>query len=259
MSENLNDTLGTTEILWNLNDLYSSVNDKRIDTDLQSCQVEAENIHNEFSGRISKLTASQIHTLVERMEILATKRGALSTFAFLNFTTQTQTPEATSFLQKIREENSKISKNTVFFELEWNDLSDTQASVILNDDVLAHYKHYLSSLRRYASHMLSQQEETLLIETSPVGRGSWTLLFDKVMGHLQFGESKRTEEEVLSDLYHQDQSIRQQAARELTTGLNSQLHILTHITNTLLADKMMKYIESADKSITDTQLLRSIG
>ena len=51
--------------------------------------------------------------------------------------------------------------------------------------------------------------------------------------------AKRTEEEVLSDLYHPDRGIRKQAADDLTQGLQSQGHILTHIYNTLAADKMV--------------------
>jgi oligoendopeptidase F len=74
---------------------------------------------------------------------------------------------------------------------------------------------------------------------SPVGRGSWTTLFEKVMGHMKFGEMKRTEEEVLSDLYEPDREARRQAAQDLTDGLKEQLHVLIHIFNTLLADKMI--------------------
>ncbi|MDP2106456.1 MAG: M3 family oligoendopeptidase, partial [Desulfobulbaceae bacterium] len=59
------------------------------------------------------------------------------------------------------------------------------------------------------------------------------------LGQMKFGRLQRSEEEVLSDLYHADRDIRQEAAHDLTQGLNSQLHILTHITNTLLADKMI--------------------
>ena len=72
-----------------------------------------------------------------------------------------------------------------------------------------------------------------------MGRSSWNNLFDKVLGHLEFGERKRSEEEVLTDLYAADRNIRRQAAKDLTEGLNSQLHILTHIFNTILADKMI--------------------
>ncbi|MCI5133289.1 MAG: oligoendopeptidase F, partial [Candidatus Electrothrix sp. EH2] len=43
----------------------------------------------------------------------------------------------------------------------------------------------------------------------------------------------------LSDLYDSDRKIRRKAAQELTQGLQSQLHVLTHIFNTILADKMI--------------------
>jgi oligoendopeptidase F len=44
---------------------------------------------------------------------------------------------------------------------------------------------------------------------------------------------------VLSDLYLPDRDRRRLAAAELTAGLQSQLHVLTHTFNTLLADKMI--------------------
>ena len=94
-------------------------------------------------------------------------------------------------------------------------------------------------MRKYAPHQLSQVEEKLLLERAPVGRGSWTTLFEKVMGNLKFGEAKRTEEEVLSELYNPDREVRKKAAGELTDGLQSHLHILIHVFNTLLADKMI--------------------
>jgi len=94
-------------------------------------------------------------------------------------------------------------------------------------------------MRCYAPHQLSPVEGRLLLERAPVGRGAWTTLFEKVMGHLKFGDKGRCEEEVLADLYNGDRQVRQQAAEELTVGLTSQIHVLTHIFNTLLADKMI--------------------
>lgn len=72
-----------------------------------------------------------------------------------------------------------------------------------------------------------------------MGSSSWTDLFEKVFGHLTFGAQKRSEEEVLSDLYSPEREIRVQAAEDMTAGLGSQLHIITHIFNTILADKMI--------------------
>ena len=239
MSQSLNDELGSSGIIWNLADLYAGADDPSLSTDLEHCQSEAQAIRREFAGKLAAITPAALNGLVARLEELESKLGRAATFAYLSFATQTKNAAAGALLQKIRELSSAIGKETVFFELEWSRLPAATAEPLLAEAECAHYRHYLSALRRYAPHLLSDAEETLLIEKSPAGRGSWTTLFDKVMGHLKFGPTGRSEEEVLSDLYLPQREKRQQAAAELTAGLQSQLHILTHTFNTLLADKMI--------------------
>jgi oligoendopeptidase F len=239
MADNLNQQLGSADIFWNLTDLYNDVDAPQVNEDITWCEQEAAEIKKEYEGTVAKLSAQGLVDLITRLEKLETRLGKLSTFAFLNFTTQTQNAAAGAFLQKIKEAGSSIGRETVFFELEWSSLEDDKCTKLLQDETIAHYLHHLKNMRRYANHLLSHAEETLLIEKSPVGRGSWTNLFEKVMGHLKFGENQRTEEEVLTDLYSPDREVRKLAATELTQGLKSQLHILTHIFNTLLADKMI--------------------
>lgn len=239
MTTTLNEQLGTTEILWQLADLYHGLDDPKIETDITWCEQEAKALKEQFAGKVASLAAGQLLTLVSRLEKLETLMGRIATFAFLNFTTQIQNAPAGAFLQKIKEAGSRIGRETVFFELEWSKVEDTTANTLLADKTLAQYRHHLVNMRRYARHLLSMAEETLLIEKAPVGRSSWTNLFEKVMGHLKFGERQRSEEEVLTDLYSPEREVRAQAADELTAGLKSQLHVLTHIFNTLLAEKMI--------------------
>ncbi len=239
MSKDINTRLLTNDAIWQLNDLYTSPTAPEINTDLDFCQREAKDIEASYKGKIAGLNAVEVEKVVTRLEKLATTRGRLNTFAFLYFTTQTQNPEAGAFLQKIREEGSKTGKYTVFFELEWSAAPTDWANKILADPKISHFRHYLASMRRYAPHLLSLPEESLLVEMAPVGRGAWNLLFDKIMGKLKFGKKERTEEEVLTDLYDADRNIRRQAAADLTEGLQANLHIFTHITNTLLAEKMI--------------------
>ncbi|MFH7319411.1 M3 family oligoendopeptidase [Desulfurivibrio sp. D14AmB] len=239
MTESLNSTLGTENVIWNLADLYPALDDPALAADLKNHEAEAQEIRAGFAGRLAELDAATLLELVSRLEKLEAGAGRISTFAFLNFAANTKNAEASAFMQKVREAGSRIGKETVFFELEWNRVPQERAERLLDEPLLAPYRHYLAGLRRYAPHLLSDAEETLLIEKAPAGRGSWTTLFDKVMGHLKFGPTGRSEEEVLSDLYLPDREQRRQAAAELTAGLNSQLHVLTHTFNTLLADKMI--------------------
>jgi len=239
MTADINEELGTTDVKWNLADLYSGYTDPQIEKDIAFCKHEAEVINKKYADKVKTLAEDELHALVLRLEKLETSLGRLFTFAFLHFATDTHDQDVSAFLQRMREIGSTIGKDTVFFELEWNKIPGETAEKLLQNNILSHYKHYLANMRKYAEHQLSQIEEKLLLERAPVGRGSWTTLFEKIMGHIKFGEKQRTEEEVLADLYNPDRMVRQQAALDLTEGLQSQLHILTHVFNTLLADKMI--------------------
>ncbi|MEN8257973.1 MAG: M3 family oligoendopeptidase [Thermodesulfobacteriota bacterium] len=238
MSEQLNQELGSEDVFWNLGDLYEGLDDELIKDDIDLCEQEAA-LLKEFAGQLASLEPAKFARLVRRLERIATNLGRLATFAYLNFATQVTNAEAGAFLQEVKETASRISRETVFFDLEWSKMDGDTALRFLEAEDTAPHHHYLENIRRYADHLLSQVEETLLIEFSPVASSSWTGLFTKVMGHLKFGENNRGQEEVLADLYSPDQKVRKQAAEDMSKGLKSQLHILTHIFNTLLADKMI--------------------
>ena len=235
----LNDTLGTTEVLWNLADLYSGTDDLQIKSDIEWCEAEASKIKTDSYGKVAELSANALLSLVKRLETLDCTLTRLGTFSFLNFTTQMGNAEAGALDQRIHELYSKCGTETVFFELEWNQVGDQQAQGLLNSPQIVPYRHYLDALRRYRPHQLTEAEEKILLEKEVVGRNSWTTLFNKVLSELKFGKNNRSEEEVLTDLYHADRDVRQTAATEMTEGLRENNHILTHIFNTLAADKMI--------------------
>lgn len=239
MSQQLNSDLGTSAVTWQLDHLYVGLDDPAINRDINACKQQAADVAAQYGGRLAALPAPELHELVERLENIAVLLGKLSTFAFLSFSACIHNAEAGALLQQIREVASAVGGKTVFFHLEWAKLDKGRADPLLAHDSLSHYRHYLQSIRRYADHLLSRTEEELLLAKEPVGTASWTDLFEKVVGHLTFGEKRRSEEEVLSDLYCPDRQTRRQAAMDLTEGLRSQLHILTHIFNTILADKMI--------------------
>ncbi len=238
MDETKKDLLETEKVLWNLGDLYADWNDPALDRDIEESKKLADQIAT-FQGRVHGLSPEACRSLVEQLERLDTLQTKLATFAFLCFTTNTADVEASAFLQKIEELSASLGSKTIFFQLEWNELSDDQAKRLLADPVLAGYRHYLAAMRRFAPYQLSRPEEQLLQELSPTGRSAWNLLFEKVMGRMRFGDQERTEEEVLTDLYAADRQVRRLAAEEMTHGLQRQLHVLTHVFNTLAAEKMI--------------------
>jgi len=239
MSASLNNTLGTTNVTWNLDALYDSLQDELLQDDLDLCKQEAEMLKDDCRGKLADLEPALFARSLRRLERIQMNLGRIDTYAFLYFATQVKNDEAGAFLQKSKEDASQVNRELVFFDLEWAKMDQKSADILLAGDDIAPYRHYLLNLRRYADHLLSQSEESLLVELSPVGTESWLTLFEKLFGHLEFGDNKRSEEEVLSDLYDANREVRHKATLELTEGLQSQLHILSHIFNTILAEKMI--------------------
>ncbi len=255
----INHELKTQSVIWNLQDLYEDSSSADIEKDFHWCRDSSQTLKEDYRGKVSTLDVDELLKLVTKLEELHTALGKLATYAFLNFTTQVNNPDAGSLYQKVQELASHCGRDTVFFELEWNLLKDEKAELFLQDTKLAHYRHYLLSMRRYRTHQLLENEEQLLLDLKPVGRSSWNTLFQKVIGNIRFGEAKRTEEEVLSDLYSNDREVRKNAAMDLTEGLQAHNHILTHIYNTQAAEKMIsdrlrKYTTWVDSMNLDNQL-----
>ncbi len=224
------------DIIWDLGDLYSGPSDEQIgaDTRLLGEKVSA---FSTYRGTVALLGPEELLQAIlekERIEEFAQK---LLAYAYLNFSTRTADSAASALFQSMIELSSEIRRDTLFFELEWAKLDDARAGHVASAPVLSKYSHYLVSLRRYKPHLLSEPEERVLADKTPAGASAWGVLFDKMLGQLRFGEKKRTESEVLSDLYSPEREVRETAAAELSEGLQSALLPLTHIFNTILLDK----------------------
>ncbi len=226
-----------SQVIWQLSDLYRGADDPRIQADKDWCRQYARQFADAYRGTVGRLPADQLAEAVRSLESLLERCHRLLAFGSLHFATRTTDPVASALLQDLQEFYSEIQRDTLFFELEWTQLDDAASEALLADPALGPYRHFLTSLRRYRPHRLTEPEERILVEKEPSGASAWTTLFDKVLGALRFGPRQRTESEVLSDLYHPDRAVREHAATDLTEGLESVLHILTHIFNTLLLDK----------------------
>lgn len=259
----MNDKLGSEDVLWDLTHLYKDQDDEAIGTDIDSIKERVTEFSTQYKGNLNSISPNELFKAVTEMENIYQKSVRISTFAYLNFTTRTDDARAGAFLQKVQEIFAWVQKEILFFDLEWASLQDAKARTLLDDPLIRKYRHYLEKLRKYRPHQLTEIEERLLAELSPTGTSSWNKLFEKVLSQMRFGKAGRAEEEVLSDLYDPDREIRKQASHDLTGGLSSQLHILTHIFNTILADKMImdrlrKYPEWISSMNLDNELDETI-
>ncbi len=70
-----------------------------------------------------------------------------------------------------------LRNQLLFFDLEWLDVPEEHAQRLIADPLLAPYRHYLGSERRFKPHTLSEAEERLMNDKDLTGINAWQRLF----------------------------------------------------------------------------------
>ena len=232
-------TTGAEEIHWNLGDLYAGIDDPAFANDQVEVLERAQSFATQYRGRIAELDATEFLALLKEYEAIQDMAGKIGSFAYLLWSTNTQDAAYGKTVQSTNELGSKLSQYMVFFRVEWLALDEEHAHQLINDPVLAKYKHYLESSRSYKPYSLSEEQEQILSAKSVTGQSAWVRYFDETLGSATFhydGEEK-SEQEVLSLLHDPNREVRREAHASLSNGFNKLSRSLTFIFNTLLADK----------------------
>lgn len=229
------------EVHWNLSDLYSGIDDPRIDQALEAAQARAEQFQADYKGRINSpnLTADTLGAALREYEALQQDSSKPAYFASLLFTTDTSDPARGAFLQKVRERGTQLAIPLLFFDLELAALPNETFDLLVNSPEVAPYAHFLHELRLYREHLLSETEERLLEETANTGGRAFRRLFSETVSNAEFtfrGETMN-QAKMLSLLYDADPQTRREAGQAFTQGLQANYRQVTFIFNTLLQDK----------------------
>ncbi|AXJ01880.1 oligoendopeptidase F [Cyclonatronum proteinivorum] len=230
---------GAESIHWDLSDLYEGPNDPSLIRDMDGIIARADSFASQWKGRIASLSPAEFREALQAYEGLMDLGSKIGSYAYLNWSTNTEDAALGKLLQQSSELGSELNQKLVFFDLEWLALEETEARKHIDAPELAFYRHYLISSRKYKPHMLSEAEEKILSAKSVTGARSWVRFFDETLGAARFtfeGEPL-TEQQVLSKMHAPERETRQKAAASLTAGFRELSRPLTFIFNTLLADK----------------------
>ncbi len=230
---------------WDLSDLYSGLDDPRIEAAINSLIQRSESFANKYRGRIDApdLTATTLLSAIKDYEGILQDTDKPLTYASLLFATDTSKPEYGAFMQKMQERSTEISILLVFFDLELMSVPEEQMSQIVADPLLAEYRHYIWAARLFRDHRLSEPEEKILEEKANTGRRAFSRLFEETVSNIQFhitrdGSTETlTLPEVIAFLREPDRELRKAGAASLTAGLVENARALTFIFNTLIQDK----------------------
>lgn len=245
MSASTNLRSSADAVEWSLAELYSGLDDPKLEADLAAALVRAQAFEKEHRGRINTPTGPRPESLLaalEELEGLSEQMDKSAVFAMLAHSAKTDDPKRGALLSRTREARTAINRHLIFFDLEWVALADEPAKRLIADPKLARYRHWLEQKRAWKPHYLSEPEEKVLEEKAVTGRAAFVRLFDETAAALTCtvetaGEQKRLPlQQTLARLYDPDRGVRQAAAAGITAALKEQSRLLTYLFNTLVLD-----------------------
>ncbi|MCH7945013.1 MAG: M3 family oligoendopeptidase [Armatimonadetes bacterium] len=234
-------------VRWDLSDLFSGVDDPRIERAWSDLNSRADEFASKYRGKVAagEMSATELAGAIKELETISQDVSKPITFGHLLFAADTSDPALGAFMQSQMEKGSELQIKLIFFELELQKADQAYIDECLADDAMANYVHYVNVARTYTPHMLSEPEEVILEETANTGCRAWVRLHDELTANLKcpYADPKTKEskdlsiEEVTDLLREGDRSVRQAAADALTEGMKSIEKVIVYTYNTLLADK----------------------
>ena len=162
-------TTGAESVEWNLADLYDGPDDPRIESELEETLAAAQAFRERYRGKLGELSAAELNDAVVELERIESTSTRVETYARLRQAADSSDQARGALVQRVRERNTQIETELLFFDLEWSALDDDVAERLLADPALEHYAQVLRSQRRYRPHQLSEPEEKISAEKSLTG------------------------------------------------------------------------------------------
>jgi len=229
---------------WNLDDLYSGLNDPAIKRDLDRADAECAAFEEAYKGKLAGLAAAAdggatLAAAVRRYEAIDDLMGRLSSFAGLIHAGNTLDPARTKFYGDVQERLTAASIHVLFFTLELNRIEDAVLDKAMADPALGHYRPWLEDVRRYRRYQLEDRVEQLFHEKAVTAYSAWNRHFDATIANLRFklaGKSLAIEP-TLNLLQDRSGAKRKAAAQALAHTFKDNVQQFALITNTLAKDK----------------------
>ena len=249
------------EIAWNLTEIFKGPEDPEIDERLKDLEKRSEEIIMQYKGKIncSEFTTSNLLELIQIQEKFAADLAELNQFARLSFSGNMTKLEYKRLQNKAEEFSTKIRKKLAFLELDINKYVYENDNVIDNP-ILANYKHSLEKIKRAHPHILSEIEEQLILEKDQHGIVAWQKLQAKWLNTRKFdveveGELKSlTYGETNGLLGHSDRATRTSANKVIYGLLGKDQEIFSSAMESICGD----WVKTSERRKYDSPMHQSL-
>ncbi len=228
--------------VWDLSEYYKNEDDEKINKDLALYAKKAVTFAKKYRGKVAELSADEFLEALHDLEEMRNLSSRLSEFSSLNLATKMKEQKATALYQRIVEELTTAGSNLVFFNLEYNKLSEKQEKKLLADKRVQAYKPYLKRIRRFRSYELSEDVEKVLLEKDVTSGSAWVRYYEEYMAHLSYEvDGKKYNDAQISKLsLSPDAKVRAKAGKEINRVSKENSFTVGYIYNMIIKDKAIE-------------------
>jgi oligoendopeptidase F len=173
---------------------------------------------------------------VRQYEALIEQAQLIGGYGSLWFSSDTQSPDALTFRNRMQQVFTETQNRTLFFSLWWKSLDDDQAERLLPSAAeQPDYRHYLEEMRLFKPYTLDEKSEQLINSKDANGMNALLTLYSMLTNRLEFdmtvdGETKKvTRGELMAQVYSPNPDVRAAAYQELYRVYGAEANILAQI------------------------------
>ena len=232
-------TTGAENVRWNLTDLFKSPTDPAIEETLADALKRAQAFEARYKGKVALLPPNEFAAMMRELEEDEELATRPEVYAYLLHSQNTEDNAAGRLLARVREAAAERGRHGVFFTLELAQISNEQAAHLYADPDAAPYRHMVEEARKFRPHQLSEPEERVLTDFSPVGNAAWNRLFEELCARIRVDLDGEVHplEEALVRLREPDRNVRREASAAITTALGQDVRTRAYIYNVILGEK----------------------
>lgn len=205
-----------------------------------------ESLREELSAQMDP---AKLIGALQQYEEISTQVYRLLAYGSLWFSSDTQSPDALTYTNRMNQLYAEIENRTLFFSLWWKGLDDEQAEALLPDAAVhGDFRHFLQDMRLSKPFMLEENSERIINLKNINGPNALVTIYSMLTNRLEFelevdGEVKRlTREEVMANAYSSDPDMRAAAYQCLYKVYKEEAPILAQIYINLVRDYYNEYV-----------------
>jgi len=205
------------DLTWDTAPLYPSPTSTELAHSFEEGTAQTAAFRERYRGKVAALSAAEMLQAMQSYERLQEILAKPQLYAHLLFAADSESDDNKRLSQKSSEWGNLMGRELLFFDLELIQMEEAPFTALVEDSLLANYRHFLEALRKFKPHTLSEREESLLTQKALTGVEAFCRLFDETSASLRYtleldGETKEmTGEEVLALLHHPDAAVRERA------------------------------------------------